>query len=89
MTELHTATSGALVREIVKDVLAEFDVWRELAPSQAAGLNPTDSAAAAEAALYDVRMNLDDHLCIRLASTLATFGITPDGAGGTEPEAGT
>lgn len=78
MTELHTATSGSLVREIVKDVLAEFDTWAPTAITQAAGIG-RDKAEAAKYALGDVRLNVDDHLCIRLALTLATFGITPEG----------
>ncbi len=78
MSELHVATSGALVRELVKDVLAEMDAWSTTAASQGAGIG-RDKLEAAEFAIRDVRTNVDDHLGIRLGVTLATFGISPEG----------
>jgi hypothetical protein len=78
VTGVHAASSGALIRELVADVLAEFDVWAEHAPSQAAAV-AGDAEEAARQALYDVRTEIGDHLNIRLATTLATYGIPPEG----------
>lgn len=75
MTALHAATNGPLVKELVSDVLAEFDTWAAHAPNQAAGVYPHDPHGAAVSALYDVRTEISEHLQIRLALTLAAHGI--------------
>lgn len=78
MTAEHSATAGSLTRELVADVLAEFDRWAEHESRQAAGVSP-DKESAARMALLSVKTELHDHLQIRLATTLATYGISPDG----------
>ena len=75
MTEEHVALSTPRVRELVTVVLEEFDRWTKHAAIQAAGLWPDDSEKAAESALYDVRVNLDDHLCIQIGVTLAAWEL--------------
>lgn len=75
MTELHVATGGPLVKELVADVLAEFDVWAKHAATQAAAIHPNDIVAAANSALYDVRTEIGEHVQIRLAITLAAHGL--------------
>lgn len=76
MSELHAATSGPKAREIVDTVLAEFDRWSN--PNQAAGMNPNDSYKAAQAALYDVRTDLDDHLVVGIGLVLASWGLSDE-----------
>lgn len=78
MSDEHVATSGPKADELVRVVLAEFDRWAKHAASQAAGIVGGDyehGKAVAEAALYDVRTDLDDHLVIPIGITLASWGI--------------
>lgn len=77
MSGVHAATSGALTRELRDAVLAEFDEWAPFEVSQAAHFS--DAATGARNAVGGVRAELMDHLQIRLAATLATFGISADG----------
>lgn len=79
MGEIHVAASGDLVRELVADVLAEFDDWAKGAPSQAASIIPGNPEEAARFALGEVRDQLQDHLQIRLSLTLASYGISAKG----------
>lgn len=75
MAEIHVATSGPLVKDLVLAVLEEFDVWAGHAPNQAAALWPNDPIRAADSALYDVRCELAEHVQIRLSIALATHGV--------------
>ena len=78
MSDLHVATSGAKADEMVAVVLEEFDRWAAHAASQAAGVVGGDyehGKAVAEAALYDVRTLLDDHLQIPVGLTIASWGV--------------
>lgn len=81
MAEMHVATSGPKARELVQVVLEEFDRWAKHAASQAAGIVGGDyehGVAVGEAALYDVRTLLDDHLVIPIGLTLASWGIADE-----------
>lgn len=81
MTAVHAASHGPLTRELVDDVLAEFDQWARHAHRQA-GAVAREPQAAVRIAFADVRTEIADHLQIRLAATLATYGITPEGTQG-------
>lgn len=79
MTDLHVASSGALTRALADDVIAAIKTAKSFAVSQAIGIVPNDIAGAAAYAIYEVSTELQDHLEIQLATTLATFGITAEG----------
>lgn len=80
MAEIHAATSGDLVRELVEAVRAEAEVWTGDAVSQAGGIYTGSARAAARFAIEHLLSDLDDHLGIRLAVILATYKITADGS---------
>lgn len=67
MTALHAATGNPLTRELVQDVRNEITHWLELKQQS----YPPD----ARYLVLDILEELDDHLQIRLATTLASFGI--------------
>jgi hypothetical protein len=68
MTAQHAATSTPLIREILDDVRAETYHWLDLHyPSQ---------VGPERYAVLNIMEELDDHLQIRLAATLASHGIT-------------
>lgn len=75
MAEIHVATSGPLVKDLVQATLEELDRWSPNAARQAAAIHPTDPERAALSALWDVRAELMDHLQIGLAIALATHGV--------------
>ena len=72
MAEIHKATSSPLARELVDDVLAEFDQWVEWSVSQAS-LIARSTEGAARYALINMREELMDHLVIRIGTTLTTW----------------
>lgn len=79
MAEIHSATSGTLVRELVQAVRAEAGQWADHAVAQAAGINPTSPTDAARFAIEHLLTDLDDHLGIALSVVLATCGIDASG----------
>ena len=78
MSDEHVALAVPKGREMVEVVLAEFDKWAEHAPSQAAGVIPSDPEEAARFALNDVREELADHLVIPVGITIASWGGTDE-----------
>jgi hypothetical protein len=82
MAEIHSATAGELTRELVEAVADEIAKWSDIACSQAAGVHPNDSEAAARFAIADLTADLRDHLGIGVSIVLATYGITARGRGG-------
>ena len=82
MAEIHSATAGDLTRELVEAVADEISKLADIACSQASGIHPTDSEAAARFAIADLAADLRDHLGISLSIVLATYGITAEGRGG-------
>jgi hypothetical protein len=78
MAEIHKATDGKLTRELTEDVRQFVADHIENAVRQAAN-DYVQADTAARMALYDVNEDIVDHLGIKLAATLATFGISPDG----------
>lgn len=79
MAEIHSATAGALTRELVEATRLEIAKWADIACSQAAGIHPNNSEAAARFAIGDLTADLTDHLGIELSIVLATYGITAGG----------
>jgi hypothetical protein len=79
VAEIHFATAGDLTRELVEAVVDEIGKWQDIAISQAAGIHPTDSTAAARFAIADLTADLSDHLGISLSIVLAAYGITAGG----------
>ena len=82
MAEIHSATAGGLTRELVEAVVDEIGKWQDIAISQAAGIHPTESTAAARFAIADLTADLRDHLGISLSIVLSTYCITAEGRGG-------
>jgi len=66
MSAIHAATASPLVRELVRDVRNEITRWLDLKRP-----NKDDGYYL----VLDIMEELDDHLQIPLAITLATFGI--------------
>lgn len=79
MAEIHVATSGTLVRELVSAVRAEAAKWKDIAVSQAAGIYTESASGAAGYAIEHLLSDLDDHLGIQLSVVLASFNITAEG----------
>jgi hypothetical protein len=79
VAEIHSATSGDLVRELVAAVHDEIGKWQDIACTQAAGIHPNDSLAAAQFAIGDLTADLLDHLGISLSIVLASYSITAGG----------
>lgn len=77
MSELHVATSGPKADEMVSVVLAELDRWTPAVVSAAAGsvVDWLPARKVAEAALYELRVLLDDHLQIPVGLTIASWGV--------------
>ena len=80
MTKLHAelmqGPDADAVREITEACLAEFDRWAKHAPTQAAGVNPSDAEAAAVSALQDVRGNLVDYLAHSLMLVVSALRLS-------------
>ena len=72
MTELHRATATPLTRDLVADMRAEFTQWLDLwAPAAGHGSYPAEHRGLALSILEE----MDDHLQIRFAVTLASHGV--------------
>lgn len=79
MSAIHSATAGPLTNDLVGVVMECARKWQDVAVSQAAGIHPDDSAAAARFAIGDLLADMTDHLGIAITITLATYGITSSG----------
>jgi hypothetical protein len=78
MTELHVATNGPLVKELVNDVIAFIRQNENYWANQAATLysgDPETNRKVADAAIYEVWTDIMDHLQVDFATTLATHGV--------------
>lgn len=79
MAEAEVALNGALTRELVADVIARIRANEKYAANQAA-TGPVDPHKIAEWAIYEVWTDLQDYLGNSFGVTLASYGITADGA---------
>jgi hypothetical protein len=78
MTELHTATNGPLVKELVEDVVDFIMKNQQYWANQAATLysgDPETNRKVADAAIYEAWTDIMDHLQTSIATTLASHGV--------------
>lgn len=73
MTAEHAAKATPKARELVDDVLIEFDRWADSCADQAASVG-RDKREAARHALIGMRAELLDELGARFGVTLASWG---------------
>ena len=75
MTAEHVATATQLTKELVADMRAELMQWMKVcAPDLAAQTLTT--ADAVERVCFSVIEEAVEHVQIRFATTLATFGVS-------------
>lgn len=78
MSEIHAATNGAIVLEVVSTVLRFIRQRETYATNQAAMLHPNDPVGAARHAIYEITTSIQDDLQVDVAVVLAAAALLAD-----------